>query len=70
MVARSSTSMSINNNLLAKIPVWQGFSGRNRLNSHSARVRRTRERLLSNGFIESAPEHRAHAHSFSNARFR
>jgi len=33
-------------------------------------VRRTRERLPSNGFIESAPEHRAHAHSFSNARFR
>jgi len=27
--------MSINSNLLAKIPVWQGFSGKNRLNSHS-----------------------------------
>jgi hypothetical protein len=30
------TSMIINNCLLAKVPVWQGFSGRNRLNSHSA----------------------------------
>jgi len=27
--------MSINSNLLAKIPVWQGSSGKNRLNSHS-----------------------------------
>ena len=30
------TSMSINNYLLAKVPVWQGVFGRNRLNSHSA----------------------------------
>jgi len=35
MVARSSTSMSFNNNVLSKVPVWQGFSGRNRLNFHS-----------------------------------
>ena len=27
--------MSINNNPLTKVPVWQGFSGRNQLNSHS-----------------------------------
>ena len=27
--------MKINNNVLAKVRVWQGFSGRNRLNSHS-----------------------------------
>jgi hypothetical protein len=33
--ARTTTSMSINNNLLAKLPVWQGFSGKKRLNSHS-----------------------------------
>jgi hypothetical protein len=52
-VARTATSMKINNNVLAKVPVWQGFSGRNRLNSHSTRVRRTRERLPSNGCIES-----------------
>src|SRR5204862_10144 len=32
---RSSTSMSINDNHLAKVPVWQGVSGRNPLNSHS-----------------------------------
>jgi len=61
MAAKSFTSMSINNNLLTKLPVWQGFSGRNRLNSHSARVRRTRERLPSNGFIESAPKYRPRA---------
>ena len=30
------TSMSINNYLLAKVAVWQGFSDRHRLNSHSA----------------------------------
>jgi len=35
MVARH-ISMSINNYLLTTIPVWQGFSGRNRLNFHSA----------------------------------
>ncbi len=53
-MAGSPTSMSINNNLFPKLPVWQGFSDRNRLNSHSApRVRRTRERLPSNGCIES-----------------
>src|SRR5207245_4362163 len=27
--------MKINTNVLAKVPVWQGFSGRNRLNPHS-----------------------------------
>jgi len=32
------------------------------LNLHKARVRRNRGRLPSNGFIESAPEHRARAH--------
>jgi hypothetical protein len=36
----------------------------------SGRVRRKRQRLSSNGFIESAPEHRAPAHFFSKARFR
>ena len=35
-MAGSPTSMSINNNLFLKLPVWQGFSDRNRLNSHSA----------------------------------
>ena len=48
MAARSHTSMSINNNLLAKLPVWQGFSGRNRLNSRST-PRPPRERLRSYG---------------------
>src|ERR1700730_888087 len=32
------------------------------LNLHKARVRRNHGRLPSNGFIESAPEHRARAH--------
>ena len=52
MAARSYTSMSINNNLLAKLPVWQGFSGRNR----------TRERLPSNVlWLERAcDEHSGH----------
>jgi hypothetical protein len=53
MVARSPASMSLNNNVLSKVPVWHGFSGRNRLNSHSTPIRRTRERLPSNGCIES-----------------
>jgi hypothetical protein len=35
-MAGSPTSMSINNNLFPKLPVWQGFSDRNRLNSHNA----------------------------------
>jgi hypothetical protein len=52
MVARSYTSMSINNNVLVKVPVWQGFSGRNRLNSHS-NPRPPRERLPSDDCIES-----------------
>ena len=47
------TSMSINSYLLAKVPVGQGFSGRNRLNSIAPGVRRTRERLPSDGCIES-----------------
>jgi hypothetical protein len=34
MVARSTTSMSINSNLWAKVPVWQGFSDQNRFNFH------------------------------------
>jgi len=34
-IPRSPASMSINNNLLTNVPVWQGFSGKNRLNSHS-----------------------------------
>jgi hypothetical protein len=29
------TLMRINNSLLTKSPVWEGVSGRNRLNSHS-----------------------------------
>jgi hypothetical protein len=29
-------SMNINNYIVAKVLVWQGFSGRNRLNFHSA----------------------------------
>jgi hypothetical protein len=54
MVVRH-TSMGINNCLLARVPVWQGFSGRNRLNSHSAARPPQLERLPSDGFIESAP---------------
>jgi len=35
--------MNINNSLLSKVSVWQGFSGRKRLNSHSShRIRRKR----------------------------
>jgi hypothetical protein len=34
------------------------------LNLHEARVRRNYGRLPPNGFIESAPEHRARAHFF------
>jgi hypothetical protein len=34
------------------------------------RVRRNRQRPPSNGFIESAPEHRARARFSYNARFR
>jgi hypothetical protein len=44
-MAGSLTSMSINNKVLAKASAWQGFSGESRLNFHSIRVRRTRERL-------------------------
>ena len=33
MVARH-TSMSINNYILVKVSVWQGFSGRNRFKFH------------------------------------
>jgi site-specific recombinase XerD len=40
------------------------------LNLHKARVRRHHGRLPSNGFIESAPKHRAHAHFFLKARLR
>jgi hypothetical protein len=40
------------------------------LNLHKARVRRNHGRLPSNGFIESAPEHRARALFFLNARLR
>jgi hypothetical protein len=45
--------VKINNIVLAEVPVWQGFSGRNRLNSHSTPRVRTRERLPSDGCIES-----------------
>jgi hypothetical protein len=38
------------------------------LNLHNARVRRNHGRLPSNGFLESAPEHRARAHFFLKAR--
>jgi hypothetical protein len=48
--------MSINNNVFAESRFWQWFSGENRLN----RVRRNRERLPSNGFIERAPQRYAH----------
>ena len=34
-MARSPTSISINNNLLARVPIWHGFSGTNRLNFYS-----------------------------------
>ena len=34
-MAGSLISMSINNNLLGKVPACQGFSGKNRLNFHS-----------------------------------
>jgi len=37
------------------------------LNLRTARVRRNRGRLPSNGFIERAPEHRARAHFFSES---
>src|SRR6267378_7885219 len=40
------------------------------LNLHKARVRRNHGRLRSNGFIEGAPEQRAHAHHLLNARLR
>jgi len=41
--ARTPILMSINKSLLTKVPIWQGFSGRNRLNSHSShRIRRKR----------------------------
>src|SRR5229473_667540 len=40
------------------------------LNLHKARVRRNHGRLPSNGFIESAPEHRARSHFFLKARLR
>jgi hypothetical protein len=40
LVTRTPTLMSINNSLLTKAPVWQGFSGRNRLNSHSSHRKR------------------------------
>ena len=33
MVTRNSAPMGLNNNVLSKVPVWQGFSGKNRLNS-------------------------------------
>ncbi len=36
LVARTATLMSINKSLLTKVRVWQGFSSRNRLNSHSS----------------------------------
>ena len=62
--------MSINNNLSAEVPVWQAFQTEIDSIPIVPRVRRTRKRFPSNGFIESAPEHRAHAHSFSNALFR
>jgi hypothetical protein len=39
------TSMTINNNVFAESRFWQCLSGENR-------VRRTHERLPSNGFIE------------------
>jgi len=43
LVGRIPALMSINNSLLTRVPVWQGFSGRNRLNSHSShRIRRKR----------------------------
>ncbi len=35
-VVAGNISMSINNYILTKVPVWQGFSGQSRLNSHSA----------------------------------
>ncbi len=34
-MAGSLTSMSINNNLLAKVSISKGFSGKDRLNFHS-----------------------------------
>ena len=46
-------SMSINNCLFDKSRFWQGFPGENRLKSYrESRVRRTRERLPSDGFFE------------------
>jgi hypothetical protein len=40
------------------------------LNFHRARVRRNHGRLLSNGFIERAPDHRARSQFFLKARLR
>jgi hypothetical protein len=53
MVARH-TSMSINDFILAKVPVWQAFQAEIDSISMAPRIRRTRERLRSNAFIESA----------------
>ncbi len=48
--------VKINNIVLAKVPVWHGFSGRNRLNSHST-PRPPRQRLPSDGFFEHDASH-------------
>src|ERR1700722_15678619 len=46
--------MSINNSLLAKSPVWQGFWDQNRFKFH--RVCCTQDRLPSNSCIGRAPQ--------------
>jgi len=62
MNARTTTSISINNNVFAESRFWQRFPAENQLKS-IGRVHRTRERLPSDGFIESAPERPAMPHS-------
>jgi hypothetical protein len=60
--------MTVNNNVFAEFPFWQGFPGENRFKFHSTpRPLHSRSGFLLNGFIESAPEHHAPHASFSRA---
>jgi hypothetical protein len=61
--------VKINNIVLAKVLVWQGLSGRNRLNSHST-PRPPRQRLPSDGFFERAPQPLLHPKAHTGARLR
>jgi hypothetical protein len=63
LVARTPTLMSINNILLTKVPVWQGFSGRNRLNAQlgggpgkiGAKAARFNDRDFARGIVQDDP---------------